>query len=100
MATAPNTSGLRLLKIIKVLKGRSLTGLSHGEIAALVGAPKPTVSRDLATLLQEGFVARLENERYGLSVALLAIAEAHRLEVDRMREKIDTLDRRVSAAAH
>jgi DNA-binding IclR family transcriptional regulator len=100
MATQPNASGLRLLKIIKLLKGRSLTGLSHTEIATALSTPKPTISRDLATLVQEGFVTKLESDRYALSVAMLAIAEAHRLEISKGRERINELDRRVTAAAH
>jgi DNA-binding IclR family transcriptional regulator len=99
MATQPNASGLRLLKIIKLLKGRSLTGLSHTEIAQALATPKPTISRDLATLVQEGFVTKLESDRYALSVAMLAIAEAHRMEMERARQRIQELEQRVGAAS-
>lgn len=97
--TKPNASALRCLEILKLLKGRSLTGLTTSDIARALAISLSTASRDLATLVASGLVAQLDGDKYALSVAMLGIAEAHRLEMARARSRVDELDQRVSAAA-
>lgn len=99
MKTKPNQSALRILEIIKLMKGRSLTGLSNGEIAKALATSPQNVSRDLATLVEAGFAAKLDGDRYALSVAVLQIAVAHQLEVQAAQQKIDELSQRVLAGA-
>ena len=99
MNTQPNKSALRILGIIDLLKGRSLNGLSHGEIAKSLKTNPTNVSRDLATLVEAGFVAKLESDRYALSIKLLQIAKAHELELQNGKGRIGELEARVNAGA-
>jgi DNA-binding IclR family transcriptional regulator len=93
-------SALRTLEILKLLKGRSLTGLSNGEIAKALATTPQKICVDLATLAEAGFVAKLENDRYALSVALLQIAVAHQLEMQKAQERLAELSQRVLAGAN
>lgn len=97
--TKPNASALRILSIIDLLKGRSLNGLSHGEIAKSLKTNPTNVSRDLSTLIESGFVGRLENDRYALSVKFLQIARAHEIEMHGAKGRINELESRVEAGA-
>lgn len=99
MKTAPNKSALRILEIVKLLKGRSLTGLSNSEIAKTLKTSPQNISRDLATLVEAGFAAKLDGDRYALGIALLQIAKAHDLELERGRRKIEEIESRVNAGA-
>lgn len=97
--TKPNASALRILSIIDLLKGRSLNGLSHGEIAKTLKTNPTNVSRDLATLIEAGFVTKLDTDRYALSIKLLQIAKAHDIEMQSAKSRIDEIEARVNAGA-
>lgn len=95
-----NNSVVRALHILSALKGRSIGGASNKEIATATGIPAATVSRFLATMVAEGFVAQLDNGRYALSVRMLQIAQAHANEISRAKGRIDELEQRVHAGAN
>ncbi len=90
----------RTLRILNVLKGKTLSGLSNTEIAAATKIPAPTVTRILAVMVEENFAMQLDNGRYALSVRMLGIAQAHADELDRGQTNINQLKQRVQAAAH
>lgn len=95
-----NRSARRALRILKALKGHSLDGLSNGEIAKGLKDSPSNVTRALQTLIDEGFVQRLETGRFAHSVALLQIAAAHVEHLSRVEQKIGELRQRVAAGAH
>lgn len=90
---------VRTLRIISVLKGKTLSGLSNTEIAAATKIPAPTVSRILATMVDEGFAIQLDNGRYALGIRMLQIAEATAIELDKGQGRINELKQRVRAGA-
>lgn len=98
--TSISTSAIKVLRVLDVLKGHTIGGLSNGDIAKQLSMPAPTVSRCLATLVEAGYVTHLDNGRYALGVRVLAIGQAHANEMARASERINELQQRVMAASH
>ncbi|MDO9758731.1 MarR family transcriptional regulator [Glaesserella parasuis] len=94
----PNTTQ-RALRILKALKGRSLTGLTNKELAEAINDTPVNVSRALTLLEDEGFVQRLDTGAYALSVQCLQIAVTYHRELQKQREHIDLIDQRVQAGS-
>lgn len=93
-------SGQKVLRVLKALKGQSLTGVSNGELAKALNESPATVNRCLNTLITEGMAMQLDSGRYALSVAMLQIAQAHATEINRATNRINELTQRVAAGSH
>lgn len=93
-------SGQKVLRVLKALKGHSLTGLGNGDLAKALNESPATVNRCLNTLVAEGLAMQLESGRYALSVAALQIAQAHATEISRATNRINELTQRVAAGSH
>ncbi|WGE51153.1 MULTISPECIES: helix-turn-helix domain-containing protein [Actinobacillus] len=89
----------RALRILKALKGRSLTGLTNKELCEAIGETPVNVTRALALLETEGFVQKLDTGAYALSVQCLQIAVTYYREMQKQREHIDLIDQRVQAGS-
>jgi len=100
MTATPSTSALRALRVLKALKGHSLTGLSNGEIAAATGESAPNVTRALAALIAEGLATRLDNGRYAHDMALLQIAQAHYHHIDTITRRAAEMNQRMGTAVY
>jgi len=77
-----NASGLALLEMLKSFKsiGRDV---SLSEFARLVGRPKQTVHRALATLVEAGFVVQNETSgRYALGSEILSLSSVIMRQLD------------------
>lgn len=94
------TSAIKVLNVLKTLKGHTLSGLSNGDIARQLNMPAPSVTRCLATLVEAGMVTQLNNGRYALSVKTLEIAQAHANEMAMASDRINELNQRVMAASY
>ncbi|MDE4029510.1 helix-turn-helix domain-containing protein, partial [Glaesserella parasuis] len=58
----------RALRILKALKGRTLTGLSNKELADRLNESPVNITRSLQALIAEGLVVKLEETgRFALS---------------------------------
>ena len=80
----------RALRIIKALKGKSTSGVSNKALAeALDESPV-----NIAILVDEGFVTRLDNGLYALSIQLTQIAMSHLSEIDKAQSRLDQLKQR------
>lgn len=90
----------RTLHLINALKGHSLSGKSLRELAAATKIPEPTAVRILETMIEEGFVMKLDTGRYSLSIRVLQIAQAHANEMSRATDRINELQQRVHAGAN
>lgn len=98
--TRTSDSGARVLRVLKALRGHSLTGLSNGELAKGLGESPSAINRCLNTLIAEGLATKLDTGRFAHSVAMLQIAVAHSNEVAGAQNRIDELKQRVSAGAN
>ena len=88
-------AGGRILRVLKALKGHSLTGLSNSELARSVDDSPSNVTRALHTLIDEGLAIQLPNGRYAHSVQMLLIARAHYEHVAQAQARIDELRQRL-----
>lgn len=93
------TSARRVLAVLRILKGHTLSGLANSEIARALDESPVNISRALAVLEAEGLVTRLETGRYAHSVAMLQIAQAHASEMARAQDRIMEINQRVAAGA-
>lgn len=84
----------RALRIIDALKGKSLTGLSNKELADRLNESPVNISRTIAILTDEGFVAKLENGYYALSTKITQIGVTHLTELDNAKNRLDQLAQR------
>ncbi|WP_052905877.1 MarR family transcriptional regulator [Escherichia coli] len=94
-----STSGARILRVLKALKGYSLTGLSNGELAAALHESPANITRAADTLIEEGLVQRLENGRFAMSMAMLQIAHAHATEVTLAQDRLNEMNQRLLAGS-
>ncbi|PHR68478.1 helix-turn-helix domain-containing protein [Alcanivorax sp.] len=88
------------LRVFKALKGHTLNGLSNQQLAKATGLSPSGITRVMAALIDEGLAERGEDGRFRLSIQALQIAQAHALEVSKYQDRINELQRRVSAGAH
>lgn len=86
---------LRPLLIIKILRGRTFTGVSNAEISKILNEDPSQVTRALNALIHAGFVERLGNGLYALSSELVGIATQHMRDVNSLQAKINELNQKV-----
>lgn len=100
MANETTATTLRRgLRIIKVLKGRSLHGLSNREIATAIGDSEVNVCRAMPTLIDEGLVQRLDTGRYAPGMQLLQISQSFASEMATSQARITEMSQRVLAGS-
>ena len=95
-----STSGSRILRVLKALKGASLTGRSNSELAKALDESPANINRALNTLIEEGLAQKLDNGRFALSIQLLQIALAHSNEMARAQGRIDEMNQRIVSGSH
>lgn len=88
--------GTRILKVFKALHNHPLIGISNKEIADSLGLSAVHVSRDLADLVAEGLVQRLDNGNYAYSIRTLQIAENYRKQHERLKARMEEISRNVN----
>ncbi|XJB66496.1 IclR family transcriptional regulator (plasmid) [Escherichia coli] len=89
-----SSSGTRILRVLKALRGHALNGVSNGELASALGVPA-NINRALNTLIEEGLAMKLENGRFAPGIQLLQIAMAHSHEMARAQDRINEINQRV-----
>lgn len=94
-----NDTALRVLRVLKALKGHSLHGLSNGELAKALDESPANITRYLATLVDSGLATKLDTGRYAPGIALLQIAQAHANEMANAQNRINEINQRVLAGA-
>lgn len=92
-------SGARVLRVLKTLRGHSITGLANSELARALGESPATINRCLNTLIAEGLAVKLDTGRFALGIAALQIAQAHAEEMARAQQRINEINQRVLAGA-
>lgn len=94
-----NDTALRVLRVLKALKGHSLMGLSNGELAKALDESPANITRYLSTLVDSGLATKLDTGRYAPGIALLQIAQAHANEMANAQNRINEINQRVLAGA-
>lgn len=97
--TRVSESAIKVLRVLKALKGHSLHGLSNGDLAKGLGEAPATINRALNTLVSEGFAVKLDTGRYAPGIALLQISQAHANEMANAQQRITEINQRVAAGA-
>ena len=92
-------SALRVLRVMKALKGQSLHGLSNGELAKALNESPANITRCMDTLIEAGLATRLETGRFAPGMALLQIAQAHANEMANAQARINEINQRVLAGS-
>ncbi|HAF2130150.1 TPA: IclR family transcriptional regulator [Salmonella enterica] len=100
MSTSAYSRLRRGLRILKVLKGKSLHGLSNKELAKALGESEANITRTMDELIAEGMAQRLETGRYAPGMQLLHIAQAFSNEMAAGQARIAELNQRVLAGSH
>jgi len=94
-----NKSGVRMLRVLKALKGHTISGLSNQELAEALGESPANINRYLNSLIEEGLATKLDNGRFAHSVAMLQIAQAHADHVAKLQDRIHEINRRIVAGS-
>ncbi|AKH64892.1 MULTISPECIES: helix-turn-helix domain-containing protein [Photorhabdus] len=94
-----SSSGTRILRVLKALRGHSLSGLSNGELAELLGESPANINRALNTLIEEGLAQKLSSGRYAPGMQLLQIAQSFSNEMANTQARITEMNQRVLAGS-
>lgn len=62
--TNVSSSGSRILRVLKALRGHALNGISNGELAAALHESPANINRALNTLIEEGLALKLEKRAF------------------------------------
>ena len=89
--------GQRLLKVFKALEAHPIIGISNKEISDGLGISPVYVNRDLADLISEGLVQKLDNGNYAYSIKTLQIAERFRRQQEQLAARIKEIEYRTGA---
>jgi DNA-binding IclR family transcriptional regulator len=87
------------LRVLKLLRGHTLNGLSNQQLSQASGLPPSAITRTMQALIDEGLVDRGEDGRFRFSIAMLQIASAHAAEMDRAQQRITELNHRIAVGA-
>lgn len=97
---APGTGQTaRCLRIIELLCGHALDGMSNKELAAALQTSPANISRDVSLLNSLGWAETLENGRYSVTVKPLAVMRLYQLHISDVTARAEHFDRRISAKA-
>lgn len=89
----------RALAILKVMKGRTILGLSLSQIAEQIGTSSVNTLRVLDVLVEQGFMQKLDTGNYALSTHFMQIAVEYQREMQKARERLEQLEQRVEAGS-
>ncbi len=93
-------SARRTLRVMKILKGRTIDGLAVIDIATAINETPTNTVRCLQDLSVEGLVEKKPTGRYSLSIQMHQIAEAHREEMQRARQRLDEMNQRTTRTVY
>lgn len=94
-----SSSGSRILRVLKALRGHALNGVSNGALASALGESPANINRALNTLIEEGLALKLDNGRFAPGTQLLQIAIAYSNEMSRAQDRINEMNQRVMAGS-
>lgn len=93
------SAAARVLRVLKALKGHTVTGLSNTELAQLTGDSPSNITRAMQTLIEEGLAVKLDNGRFAHSVGVLQIAQAHAEHMVRLQGRMQEINQRIASGS-
>lgn len=93
------SAAARVLRVLKALKGHTVTGLSNNDLAQLTQDSPSNITRAMQTLIEEGLAVKLDNGRFAHSVGLLQIAQAHAEHMARLTNRMQEINQRIAAGS-
>ncbi|AIC20188.1 IclR family transcriptional regulator [Pseudomonas chlororaphis] len=93
------SAAARVLRVLKALKGHTVTGLSNTELAHLTQDSPSNITRAMQTLIEEGLAVKLDNGRFAHSVGVLQIAQAHAEHMARVTNRMQEITQRIAAGS-
>ncbi|MGH8384495.1 MAG: helix-turn-helix domain-containing protein [Pseudomonas sp.] len=93
------SAAARVLRVLKALKGHTVTGLSNTELAQLAQDSPSNITRAMQTLIEEGLAVKLDNGRFAHSVGMLQIAQAHAEHMARLTDRMQEINQRIAAGS-
>lgn len=79
----------RALRLLSILAGNEVTGLTNADVAKQLGCSPPIAVRDLANLQAAGFAERVpETERWRLAPQIVQIALKHMAAMERAASRL------------
>ncbi|AZD92026.1 MULTISPECIES: helix-turn-helix domain-containing protein [Pseudomonas] len=93
------SAAARVLRVLKALKGHTVTGLSNTELAHITQDSPSNITRAMQTLIEEGLAVKLDNGRFAHSVGVLQIAQAHAEHMARLTNRMQELNQRIAAGS-
>lgn len=97
--SASISAAARVLRVLKALKGHTVTGLSNTELAHLTKDSPSNITRAMQTLIEEGLAMKLDNGRFAHSVGMLQIAQAHAEHMARLQGRMQEINQRIAAGS-
>ncbi|MNV98590.1 IclR helix-turn-helix domain protein [compost metagenome] len=97
--TRTASSAGRVLRVLKALKGHTITGLSNAELAQMAGDSPSNVTRAMQVLIEEGLAVKLDNGRFAHSIVMLQIAQAHAEHMAGVNRRMNEINQRVAAGS-
>lgn len=97
--TQPVSAAARALRVLKALKGHTITGLSNTELTQLTKDSPSNISRAMQTLIEEGLAVKLDNGRFAHSIGMLQIAQAHAEHMARLTQRMQETNQRIAAGS-
>lgn len=89
----------RSWRIVELLVRHFAEGMSNSEIAESLKVNRPTVTRDLTVLEEEGLVHKLDNGRWALTLKPLQLFRAFSLAHERQQSRWSESMRNIDAGA-
>lgn len=84
----------RALRILALLAGNEVKGVSPSQLARALGEKPPVITRDMWNLVNVGFAERLDNDTFRLGPKLLQIATSFQRGLIDIRREADELEQR------
>ena len=97
--SATISASARVLRLLKALKGHTVTGLSNIELVQITGDSPSNITRGMQTLIEEGLAVKLDNGRFAHSVGMLQIAQAHAERMARLQGRMQEINQRIAAGS-
>lgn len=98
MSQYTNEAQQRLLRLITLLAGHEIVGITPAEVAHQMDVKAPTVTRDLDNLRTGGYAEQVpETGRWRLSPQIVRIATRHSVALSQAEDRLNEIKQRYGA---